>query len=550
LTASNSHVQVVAELKDGVLHPLAAVGEVDEQTRRLGMYTGAGARKIEQLKSAGAKIDAKGNPNPGAAFIWVDQNGDGIAQDSEFVWRDKLRWGGYWGTSIGSDLAIYMQSAGKVFRLPVTGWNSYGAPIYTFESATTVAYSGHAEHVAALNDGTLIVNASPQLQGFNIATGQQTWSYPNIWEGVQGSHTADVPAPGRLIGPLSITGSADMGGAVGTVFAMNGNLGQQFLMTSDGMWIGAVLRDWRLARVEDMYTVPDEDFGGYFWRDQSTGEVFLEAGKSEYRLYRVNGLDSIRRSEGRFTLQSPILTSSRLGGAQPHRDVPTAEIPRINSPQTISGRLEDFPGSLQFTEVAADANSKFRFALSHDEKNLYLAYDVTADRSFQNSGHNAKQMFSTGDCVDVMIGVNPKADPRRKEGTAGDKRLLLTLMDTKPLAVLYEQVDPTQSWPVPFLSPTRAVYFGSVKQLQDVRMAVTQSKSGYVLTAAVPLATLGIKPDLSPMLSGDIGVIFGSESGNGARLRLYWANKETAITSDVPSEAALAPANWGRLRFD
>jgi hypothetical protein len=159
-------------------------------------------------------------------------------------------------------------------------------------------------------------------------------------------------------------------------------------------------------------------------------------------------------------------------------------------------------------------------------------------------------MFTTGDCVDLMLGVDPKADPRRKEGAAGDKRLLLTLMDGKPLAVLYDQVDPVSHWPVPFLSPARAVYFGAVKPLQDVRMAVTRNKTGYVLTAAIPLATLGIKPGASATLSGDAGVIFGSESGNGARLRLYWSNKETAITSDIPSEAALAPANWGRFHFE
>jgi hypothetical protein len=81
-------------------------------------------------------------------------------------------------------------------------------------------------------------------------------------------------------------------------------------------------------------------------------------------------------------------------------------------------------------------------------------------------------------------------------------------------------------------------------------MGVTQCRTGYVIAAVVPLATLGIQPDILPTLSGDVGVIFGSESGNGARLRLYWANKETAITSDIPSEAALTPANWGRLRFD
>jgi hypothetical protein len=160
-------------------------------------------------------------------------------------------------------------------------------------------------------------------------------------------------------------------------------------------------------------------------------------------------------------------------------------------------------------------------------------------------------MFTTGDCVDLMFGVNRKADPHRKEGGTGDNRLLLTIRDGKPLAVLYKQVDPTRNWPVAFMSPSRAIYFGGVMELQDARMAVTRSKTGYVLTASIPLATLGIKPEAaSSFLMGDVGVIFGSESGNGARLRLYWANKETAITSDVPSEAALVPANWGRFQFE
>ena len=60
LTASNTHVQVVCELKDGLLHPLAAVGEIDELTRRLGMHTGPIARKIEQLKAASGKADDRG----------------------------------------------------------------------------------------------------------------------------------------------------------------------------------------------------------------------------------------------------------------------------------------------------------------------------------------------------------------------------------------------------------------------------------------------------------------------------------------------------------
>jgi len=344
-----------------------------------------------------------------------------------------------------------------------------------------------------------------------------------------------------------------VGDQTGTLFAMNGNLGQQFLMTSDGLWVGAVLRDWRLAKVEDMYTVPDEDFGGYFWRDQRSGEVYLEAGKSEYRLYRVTGLKTIRRSEGQFAFSSELATAAaaRSGERKAQRqNIPSVAITKLAEPLKISGKLEDVPKTMRFTEVVADASSKFRFALGHDNENLYLVYDVTADTPFRNNGQDFKQMFNAGDCVDLMYGVDPKADPHRKEGAAGDYRLLMTVRDSKPLAVLYKQVDPTRNWPVAFMSPSRAVYFGAVLTLEDAKIAVARSKTGYVLTASVPLAPLGIKPEVaSSYLVGDVGVIYGSESGNGARLRLYWANKETAITSDVPSEAALAPANWGQFRF-
>jgi FlgD Ig-like domain len=553
LTASNSHVQVVGELRDGLLRPLAAVGEIDELTRRLGMLTGAIARKIEKLKEAGYKTDARGTPARAVAFIWTDQNGDGIAQDSEFVWRENLQWGGYWGTGIGSDFAVYMQSADRIYRLPVTSWNDQGAPVYTFQSATPIPYSGDAEDVAPLPDGMLIVNAKPHLLGIDLANNQTRWSYPNPWEGVQGSHTADVPAPGRLIGPLSITGFAQVGGQSGTVFAMNGNLGQQFLMTSDGLWVTALLRDWRLAKVEDMYTVPDEDFGGYFWRDQRSGEVFLEAGKSEYRLYRVTGLDTIRRSESKFTLSSEMakLLSTRVSEREKApRDTPSVKVAKLPVPLPITAKLDDVPSAMRFTEVVADTDNKFRFSLGHDGTNLYLVYDVSG-ASLQNNGQDITQLFKTGDCADLMYGVNPKADPRRREGAAGDYRLLMTFRDQKPVAVLYNQVDPTRNWPVVFMSPSRAVYIGNVIELHDVKMAVTRSNKGYVLVAQIPLSTLGITSDLiSSSLVGDVGVIYGSESGNGARLRLYWSNKDTAITSDVPSEAALTPANWGRLSFE
>jgi len=64
---------------------------------------------------------------------------------------------------------------------------------------------------------------------------------------------------------------------------------------------------------------------------------------------------------------------------------------------------------------------------------------------------------------------------------------------------------------------------------------------------SIPLAVLGLKPSSGLRLKGDIGIL----RGNGFQTvqRVYWSNKATAITSDVPSEAELTPQLWGRWEF-
>ncbi len=552
LTGSGNTVEVISQLRNGYLHPLAAIGSIDTLVARQGMETGAIAQAIPALKAAGAKL-AWDTHLPIAAFIWTDRNGDGIPQPSEIVWKKNLQWGGYWGNSVDRHLTVFMCSGGVVYRLPVTGWTKAGVPIYSFKSMTAFAYRGSVESGMAVSpDGkTLIVNARPTLQGIDVHTHQTLWTYPNPWASVHGSHTANVPAPGRLIGPDSITGFARVPG-VGTLFAMNGNLGQQFLMTTDGLWVASLLHDWRLAHGEGMYSIQDEDFGGYFWKDRATGHIYLEAGKDDYRIFRVTGLKTIRRSAGAFTItaaQASAIAARVAARHAPRQHVLTVAVPRLTAPMKLSGNLADVPAAMHFTRVVADAANQFRFALGYGRRNLYLVWDVTDSSPFVNNGRNLALMFKSGDCVDLMLATNPLANPRRTSGTAGDERLLLTLFHHKPAAVLYKQVDPTHTWPAAFVSPSRAVYFGSVTRLRSVAMVVHDTAHGYTVMARVPLAKLGINLAKSRIFGGDVGVIFGSPTGGSARLRLYWSNKDTAITSDVPSEAALQPNHWGRLEF-
>ena len=64
---------------------------------------------------------------------------------------------------------------------------------------------------------------------------------------------------------------------------------------------------------------------------------------------------------------------------------------------------------------------------------------------------------------------------------------------------------------------------------------------------SIPLAALGLKAEPGLKLRGDLGVLRGS-AGETVQ-RVYWSNKATGITADVPSEAQLTPQLWGTLEF-
>ena len=82
-------------------------------------------------------------------------------------------------------------------------------------------------------------------------------------------------------------------------------------------------------------------------------------------------------------------------------------------------------------------------------------------------------------------------------------------------------------------------------------MSVEKNDKGKVASAfyevSVPLSTLGLKPADGQSIKADIGILRGN--GFQTLQRVYWNNKATAITADVPSEAELTPALWGRWQF-
>jgi hypothetical protein len=64
---------------------------------------------------------------------------------------------------------------------------------------------------------------------------------------------------------------------------------------------------------------------------------------------------------------------------------------------------------------------------------------------------------------------------------------------------------------------------------------------------SLPLELIGLTPRLDQQLHADLGVLRGN--GTQTIQRSYWNNLDTAIVSDIPSEARLQPANWGVWKF-
>ena len=130
--------------------------------------------------------------------------------------------------------------------------------------------------------------------------------------------------------------------------------------------------------------------------------------------------------------------------------------------------------------------------------------------------------------------------------TDTDQRLLVTLVKGQPRAVLYRAKVPGTKDPVTFSSPWRSIVIDSVEDVTS-QVTLATNKTGH-FEISVPLSVLHWNVKTQPQVRADIGVLRGA---NGQTTqRVYWSNKATAITADVPSEAELTPKLWGQWNVE
>ena len=556
--ASTSQFVYCTMLKDGQWRSVAVIGVVPKKGAR-GL-----ADLIESPLFAG---------HEGEVFNWSDKNGDGRVQADELTFARLSAEGkplatqaNYCGllpddegtlTYINSPLQSLIKFPAHFAADGVLSYDINHPQILPVNGKL----SGGEGMVMGGKDGRVYLNQTP-LTAFD-KDGKEIFTYPNPYLSVHGSHNAPAARPGMLVGPSSFYGVADMGGEVGEVFYLNGNLGENQIFTWDGLLIQTIFKDtrgsfeaWPDKAVRgislDAITAGGESFGGNFVR-LPNGKVYLNIGSTGAHIIELTGLNSIKRFSGKFTYTPEQYAQAQtlLEKTQAEKNAPkVATATKAATPVVIDGKAAKWPELLddaqQLVEIQENPQTRYaRVAVRYDENNLYLAYRVYGQGGrMHNVGQDFRFLFKTGDNVDLMLGPVTQS----KDGT-GNLRLLFSTLGNQPTAVLYEKTIPgtPDKAKVGFSSPWRTITFDRVTQPSDVKVATGPITGGYFVEASVPWSKLGVKPAAGLHLKADFGVLGADNAGTITVSRHYWSNKATNLVNDVPGEADLTPSLWSEL---
>jgi hypothetical protein len=555
----------------GILRPVAALGK---------------ANSWDLLKSATFQPYWPPNTNPSSSlpkdsllFSWSDTNNNGKVDPDEVTFLKAVSG----AITLMPDLAMIDSFVdGKVMRYIPVKFTPAGVPIYDIQHGEAIADGAQQQHSdgggQALYSPTATVLTTAPLPFDRDGVGGidshgHRWSYPSLWPGLHPSQSAPVAShPGELIGTTRLLGDFihPAGEDAGPLWAINGNFGAMYLFTADGLYVAQLFQDartgkpWNMPQPERNMLLNDvsaheENFFPSLTQT-SDGQVYvMDGGRTS--VVRVDGLSSIHL----LPASALEITKADLDKAQAF--LRQTEVSRQNQlgQQTLEVSLRSgaAPGDLasafdslktaQWAVIdnrttTADKSDISQGIVAIAGDRLYAAYRTHDPNLLRNSGAVTTAPFKTGGALDLMIGADPRANPKREAAVAGDVRLLVYQVNGATKATLYRAVVPGTKDPVPFSSPLRTINFD---QVQDVSSQVElKSMSGDAAGSfifSIPLAVLGLKPAAGEKIQADIGIL----RGNGLQTvqRAYWNNKATGITSDVPSEAELTPNLWGEWIF-
>jgi hypothetical protein len=457
---------------------------------------------------------------PEGEYFWQDQNGDCCVQPAEVVPIKGTKLDRFAIAHVFPDLSVLLGN-GYLLK-PVSVEN--GIPKYDLAKAEKNPLpTGYS--VMPMEDGGIVsYDNKGKLTRYDKDT-KPLWSY----SGITGWHNAlnlGVTGPGKLWGMTQCMGKG------GDFLVYQTYFGPNHVFRTDGMYVGALLKDGRLMLNRGQDEGQPEGQGGYFGKLKLDGKdrYFAIGGGQDARVWEVTGLDTIKDLPGGTYSITPEF-AAKAEAAQREYKMALAAGNRI----VIGKDLAD----AKTVQKELENGWGFKAKVAHDAKNLLLDYEVVSETPLLNSVPDPKLIFKGGNCIDIQL-----------ENNLGEPvRVLVTQYNGKPFATVYfPKVKEFKGEPTVLISPTGKESFDEIRFLENIALTVEKTEKGFQAKVALPLEALRLKLKPGQKLKMDLGYIFGNVQGVGKAVRrAYLSNNSFAanVIDDIPHESRLEPKEWG-----
>lgn len=485
-------------------------------------------------------------------MTWSDANGDMKIQPGEFRYRIfneefQNRQGraaktyGYREFVFGPNLEA---TGNWSIRVPAPSIGAEGVPKFDLDRARFLIPP--SSEMAKSEDGLCLV---PAKGGWLISPAMGYQNGRKMWTYREYSDDNTLPMqPGQYIAPTRLLGPPfSPKGESGEVFVMNGEMGNFYVFTTDGLFVQTLGGDARrFPPIRLPQAKRGQNMDGFSFEQEHfhptitqipNGEVYLVAGFACSSLYHVEGWDSVRRRDfGTISLTADYLDTLPEVQIETQRKPGTEELILEHLTTPLANIASWKPASTVKIDSRASAG------IAYNDEHLYIQWQTDNPELTANSVTDYRFLFKKGGGLDLMLDPQPISGGRTGHASTNALRLLVARAGGYTKAVLYQPTHPGSA------PEARTVFASPVGQetfdlVHDVSSDVTLDQKGGVYTLQVPLSLLGWNPSSGKRYHADVGIL----RGNGVQTlqRVYWSNRNTAIVSDIPSEARLQPENWG-----
>ncbi len=460
---------------------------------------------------------------PTGQYFWQDQNGDCCVQPGEVTSLKGTPFENFDVSWVFSDLTVL--ACGRLLK-PVSMEN--GIPKY--DLAKSEKYPVPVGYTAVPSEDGGIFTYTP-AKGPSLVRydkdGKMLWSYNDItnW---QSALNMGVTGPGKLWGMTQCMGKG------GDFLAFQSYFGPNHLFRTDGIYVGALLKDGRLLLNRGADEGQPEGQGGYFGKLKvAPGQperYFAIGGGQDARVWEVVGLDTIKDLPGATYVHTPELAQKAEQAQREYRLAMSA------ASQIVIGN--DI-ATTKSVEKELEVGRAFKVKVARDNKNIILDYEVNSDTQLVNAVPDPKLLFKGGNCLDVQL-----------ENNLGEAvRVLITQYQGKPFATVYfPKVKDFKGEPTVFNSPTGKESFDEISFLDNIALTTEKTEKGFHARVAIPLDALRLELKPGQKVKMDLGYIFGNSLGVGKAVRrayLYNNSFSANVVDDIPNESRLEPKEWG-----